>query len=757
MNHKRPLGLSNQKGYWTTRGRVVETGSHPGSVRGNALPIRADAQVGGGGSRGKAGRRSLVGHIQILQLLLGITVYLLAVAGVWWTANRLSEDYFHQQATQWLIKLDELGTPLYVSGGDTEFSSIRKQISELPELAFVRYYNATGDRILAEYNARPLQQSNLPHLSREQLDTLRDIKSPTHPYFLETPAFRPALVRASAPVWVRSIESDGLLEFNLEEQQDEMLELIGFVEVGLDFSQYQGQLLKNIALGSLIIALLLAASVFGGRHVLKRALRPLQDLQKPLARLANGDIDVSVENTGHKEIMAISNALNATISALRQRDESLRHLVDHDQLTGLVNRHCFARKVEEEVARVGREGGSSALLFVDLDQFKLVNDTLGHAAGDRLLIQVANKLKSCLQDDDIVCRFGGDEFTLLARRVDATRAADLAAAIVKFMREFHFVEARQVLNIGCSIGVAMIDSACFAPDELLAQADMACYDAKSRGRGCYSLFTRGTYDPAQMMAYMGWSQKIKQALANNGFVLHYQPIISLANGQTELFEVLLRLPDNGESLSPTVFLPVAERFGLMLEVDLWVIQNALRSLAKFRARRKTTKFCINLSGHIFEDPRLVDTVCASLEHNDLPPSSVVFEVTEQVAIRYFANANRNMRALMDVGCRFALDDFGSGFSSLTYMKRLPVDFIKIEGSFIKNVSRDSIDQAMVKSIVQIAQTTGKKTIAEYVQDAKSLDILRQLGADYAQGFYIGEPAQTPLLPKPSKLKRLRSG
>jgi diguanylate cyclase (GGDEF)-like protein len=707
--------------------------------------------------RGKA-QRSLVGHIQLLQLALGLLVCLLAVGVVWWTSIRVSEDYFRKQAVQWLGKFDELSTPLYVSADEATFSSIQKQVSEFREIAFLRYYDVDGVTILAEYNADPTAYKKIPRLSQGQLTALRSMRGTDKPYLLDQSAANGFLIRASAPLWVRSIRSDGLLGFNLDAQADEQRELLGFLEVGLDFRQYRGQLLRNIAIGSGVIAFLLLISIVIGGRMLKRALLPLQALEKPLARLAAGEVDVKVESAGHREISAISTALNTTISALKERDESLRRLADHDQLTGLLNRHCFAQVLEHEATHIGWNGGSSALLFIDLDQFKLVNDTLGHAAGDRLLLQVAERLKANVREPDVVCRFGGDEFTILARGVTVQGATNLAQSLIRALQDLHFVEGGQVFNICCTVGVTIIDSDRFTPDELLAQADMACYEAKSRGRNCFSVFAGGNGETDQMMLYIGWSQKIRNAIEHDDFVLHYQPIINMTSGQPELYEVLLRMPDEGKAVrSPGAFLPVAERFGMMLDVDHWVIRNATKALAGFRDAGRNVTFCINLSGHVFEDPRLVSCIKESLEANRLPPDSVVFEITEQVAIRYLDRANRRMREIMDIGCSFALDDFGAGFSSLTYIKRLPVDYIKIEGSFIENISRDSIDQSMVRSIVQIARTTGKQTIAEYVQDLKSLQMLRKLGADYAQGFYIGKPMGSLALPGPTRLSVVKPG
>lgn len=691
-------------------------------------------------------QRSLVGHIQLLQLALGIVICLLAIGGVWWTASQLSQDYFQRQAAQWLLKLDELGTPLYISRDRETVDNIRRQLSEFPEVAFVRYYGPDGKRILGEYDSNVGPYHEIPPLSPEQLTELRALRGADRSHVLDRSNFGGFLVRASAPIWVRSIPSDGLLDFSLDGKVIEEQQLVGFLEVGLDFRQYRRQLLKNIGIGIALMALLLLLSLWVGRKVLKRALRPFLDLQKPLARLAAGDVDVRVDSTGHTELRTISEAFNTTISALKERDQTLRRLADHDQLTGLVNRYRFTELLEREATDRAWNGGSSALLFVDLDQFKLVNDTLGHAAGDRLLALVAQRIQSSVRDEDIVCRFGGDEFTLLARGVGAEGAADIARSLIKMLQELHFVEGGQVFSICCCIGITIVDSDRLTPDELLAQADTACYGAKSRGRNCFSIYRDEDSTIDKTMPYIGWSQKIRHAIEHDDFVLHYQPIIDMASGRPDLFEVLLRLPDGKNIRSPHTFLPVAERFGLMLEVDRWVIRNAMKALAKFRGGDADIVFCINLSGYAFEDPQLVHYVKEGLERNALAPSTVVFEITEQVAIRYLDSANRRMRELTDLGCRFALDDFGAGFSSLTYIKRLPVEYIKIEGSFIENLSTDSIDQAMVRSIVQIARTTGKRTIAEYVQDAKSLRMLKRLGADYAQGFYVGKPAPTLVLP-----------
>ncbi len=700
--------------------------------------------------------QSLVRHIQLVQLALGLLVYLLAVGGVWWISDRVSQDYFEKQASAWLDKLEELGTPLYISSGASASLGIERHIGEFPEIMFVRYYGARGHNILAEYNINPLATQKIPQLGEQQLETLSAMRGPGKQRLLERTTASRFLIRASAPVWTSAIQSDGLFGFTPDAESKERKALIGFVEVGLDFRQYRGQLIKNIALGSLVITFLLWLSLWTVGKILKRALLPLQELQKPLARLAAGDTDVKVHSRGHTEIIAISSALKTTINALKERDETLRRLADHDQLTGLLNRHRFAQELEREAIKIGWEKGHSALLFLDMDQFKLVNDTVGHAAGDRLLVQVASKLKASLRKGDTLCRFGGDEFAVLARGVDRESVIPIAESLIQILKDMHFVEKGQVFNICCSIGITIIDSDSFTADELIAQADMACYEAKSRGRNCFSLFAGGNGDTEQMMAYIGFSQRLKDAISNDNFILYYQPIINVGNGETELFEVLLRMWEDGDAIKlPDRFLPVAERFGLMLDIDRWVIRNAAKALAKFRDGGVDVKFCVNLSAHAFEDSHFVTYVADNLKANSLPADCFVFEITEQTAIRYLDDANERMRELIHMGCRFALDDFGAGFSSLSYIKRLPVDYIKIEGSFIENLSKDPIDQAMVKSIIEIARTTGKQTIAEYVQDEKSLHMLRKFGVDYVQGFYVGRPAQTLVLPGSQKLAGLR--
>ncbi len=242
------------------------------------------------------------------------------------------------------------------------------------------------------------------------------------------------------------------------------------------------------------------------------------------------------------------------------------------------------------------------------------------------------------------------------------------------------------------------------------------------------------------MADVGWSQRIRDAIDNDEFILYYQPIVGEADDGVEFYEVLLRMPDqDGELVGPGAFFPAAERFGMMVEIDYWVIENSLRVLADYISRGRNIRFSINLSGHVFEDQALASRIVEGLDENRLNGKSVVFEVTEQAAVRYMDRASSLIQSLRNVGCQFALDDFGTGFSSYSYIKNLPIDFIKISGSFIEDIRKDKVDQVMVRSIVQVAKALGKKTVAENIEDKTTLKMLKKLGIDFFQGRYFGEP------------------
>ena len=688
------------------------------------------------GSRKSA--RSLVGDILILQFASALLVGLLAVWGLWWTSSWVIENNLNKWAEQWISELDDLGMPLYVEGNDDKFVRIESYVSSFPEISFVRYYSQSGEVIFAD-DTREVS-SDIPALDESEL-TLLAAQSAEDPYIVESSGGDTSTARITKPIWKESMTSGGLLDYDPTAEQLVESELLGFVELGLDFGDYQTQLTRNIITGSLASVAVLLLLALAGWFLFRRALRPLNELQEPLAKLAKGRTNFSVRPSGHREIVAIANALNTTVTALHERDRKLHRLANHDVLTGLVNRHRFSEVLIEELEVYAVKRRQSALLLIDLDQFKYINDTLGHAAGDRLLVQAAKRLESAVRKNDIVSRFGGDEFTILLTDVTRKEVEPICKALVQDMRDHRFVEDGHSFSIPCSIGVTMVTSDRFSPAELLAQADMACHDAKARGRNRYDFYETSSQDKAQMATDMGWSQRIQQSLEDDALVLHYQPIVDVRSGEPTHYEVLLRMPDgNGDLVLPDAFMPAANRFGLMLEIDQWVIRTALSRLAGYRDRYGDVCFTLNVSGNIFEDMTLVEYIREHLTANELPPEALILEITEQVAVRNMISASEQMSELIDLGCKFAIDDFGAGYSSFSYLKSLPVDYIKIDGAFIRNVSSDEVDQTIVKSICEVAKSVGKRTVAEYVQDAVTLDLLGDLGVDYAQGFYIGKPS-----------------
>lgn len=684
--------------------------------------------------------RSIVDRILGLILVWGFIIYVLAIAGIWLGSTRVIEDNFRYQAIEWVHKLDELGTPLYAANNADLFRSIRDHVSRFPELSYLRYYEADKNTVIGEYRSGSAGTYQIPKLDQAQLEWLKFNVDSAEPLFLHTADNSFSLVQAAAPIVIRSIPQGDLLDFDIEADQSESYKIIGYVEVGLDFSLYRRHLFKNLSIGSLIFAGLFVVTAFFSRILIKKALSPLVDLRTPLARLADGDTDVYVEGRGDEEVIAIANALNTTISALKSRDQKLRKLANYDSLTGLLNKHNFNILLKQEFERVNREHETSALLFIDLDQFKYINDTLGHAAGDRLLTQIADMLKHRMREDDVIARFGGDEFTVIARSVSETDAESIADSLVQSMQEFVFVEGNQSLNIYCSIGVVMINSKEFSVEEIFSQADIACFQAKSKGRNRYHMFDAREREEIRKVVDMGWSKKIKEAIQYDSFELHYQPIVSLKNEDHEYYEVLLRLNQHGdELLYPNAFLPAADRLGVAVDVDYWVIRNAFKKMAELEKQQRHVRFAINLSGRVFEAPDLVDRILGFADDYAIDPAGIVFEITEQTAVRQIEHAKQRIIELNKLGYRFALDDFGVGFSSFNYLKHLPVDYLKLDGGFIENMANDPVDQAMVQSMIQIAGTLGKKTVAEYVLDAVSLNLLQRFGIDYVQGFYLGKP------------------
>ncbi|MGH8222339.1 MAG: putative bifunctional diguanylate cyclase/phosphodiesterase, partial [Woeseiaceae bacterium] len=524
---------------------------------------------------------------------------------------------------------------------------------------------------------------------------------------------------------------------------------------------FHSRLLTNIKIAISALLVVLVISGFIGRQTLRKALSSISDLQQPISELAKGNLDVQFKPAEHREISEIVEALESTATALGERDARLLQLANHDVLTGLFNRRRLVEELKKEVDNVSVNDKTSALMFVDLDQFKYVNDTCGHPAGDRMLRKVADQLIRTVGDNGLVARFGGDEFAVLVRGTSKVRVRKLAASILEDMRRLAHIENENVFHVHCSVGITMIGSSRFEHDELIAQADIACREAKASGRNRMQFFSMSELEAEKMVADVGWMTKLREAIDSNSFILRYQPIVNIATGETTHHEVLLRMRmDDGKLAGPEAFLPAAVRFGLMAEIDSWVIENAIAALAEYRAECPDLCFSVNLSANAFESENLAGFVRSQLAKHDVPAKSIVFEITESLAVRHLNHVEQQVAALRRTGCGLALDDFGTGYSSFSHLQRLSVDYIKIDGCFIRELEKNPVDQKMVRLIGEIGREAGMKTVAEYVQSAATFEILGKLGIDLAQGYYIGRPTATPsrrTLPVPINGRARRIG
>jgi diguanylate cyclase (GGDEF)-like protein len=422
--------------------------------------------------------------------------------------------------------------------------------------------------------------------------------------------------------------------------------------------------------------------------------------------------------------------------------QQMAHQATHDALTGLINRSEFEFRLQRVLTTSRTEEVEHALCYLDLDQFKVINDTCGHVAGDELLRQLGGILRERIRKRDSLARLGGDEFGILMEHCSLDEAQRVATAVRRAIEDFRFLWENKNFNVGVSIGLVPVTEHSKSITDVLSAADAACYAAKDSGRNRVHVHREDDAELARRHGEMQWVSRIHRALEEERFQLEFQPIVPIStpiNGR-EHYELLIRMQDDDRMVPPGAFLPAAERYHLATKVDRWVIYNACNWLAQHPEHLDRLHLCgINLSGHSLGDEEFLMFVAREMEQAKIPPSKICFEITETAAIANLSSATRFIKALKLQGCRFALDDFGSGFSSFAYLKNLPVDFLKIDGVFVKDIVEDPIDFAMVKSINEIGQVMGKQTIAEFVENADILEKLREIGVDYAQGYGMGRP------------------
>ncbi|MBB5016892.1 diguanylate cyclase (GGDEF)-like protein [Chitinivorax tropicus] len=482
--------------------------------------------------------------------------------------------------------------------------------------------------------------------------------------------------------------------------------------------------------------------------------QPVRALSRAVKHFGAGKLDERVQCTSPGELGVLEHGFNRMAEAIESAQEhlqerirhatsQLRHQASHDTLTGLINRAEFERRVALAITNAQMHHATHAIGYLDLDQFKIVNDTCGHAAGDALLRQLSMLLEQQVPKGAILARLGGDEFGLLMEHTPIEAASQLAGNLLDTINRFRFTWEGKSFGVGASIGLAAINAETANLHQVLAHADAACFSAKDSGRNRIQIHQASDTEIQRRQGEMHWVGRINHALEQGQLQLFHQPIMDILHqAPIDHIEVLLRIMDShGTLITPMAFIPAAERYNLMPTLDRWVISHVFEQLGTWQQQGHAmpTTCSINLSGMSLGDPELFDFILTHLEQHALPAERICFEITETAAIVNLPQAVDLMQRLRKLGCRFSLDDFGSGVSSMGYLKQLPVDYVKIDGVFVRDIAHDPISRAMVASINEISHLMGLKTIAEYVDTVEVLDILQALRVDFAQGYWIAAP------------------
>ena len=559
----------------------------------------------------------------------------------------------------------------------------------------------------------------------------------------------------SAPVIRSMVEIDDYQSFS-DDDTSQVNKLAGHVFVVLATADL-ANLKENMIGQNLLIGLLgLVISGIIGWRMGRGIARSIHAMADAVGEVAEGHLDTRVQEASSGELGALERGFNEMSARLQLAHGTMQERIDeatqqlsyqarHDVLTGLINRREIETRLERALANARELGSQHVFCYMDLDQFKIVNDTCGHHAGDTLLRQLSLILRQRVREGDTLARLGGDEFGLLLENCSLADARQMAQELLDIVGEFRFVHEDKIFGVGVSIGMVAITAQTASVENLLSASDSACFAAKDNGRNRIHIFEPEDDDLARRHGEMQWIARITQALEENRFCLYCQPILPLGSNTDEsrYFEILLRkLGPEGKIIPPMAFIPAAERFHMMPAIDRWVIRNALaiyREMLNKRGNEVQCVFSINLSGVSLGDPELLGYIMDQMILHGVPPTGICFEITETAAIVNLAHTIELIKTLKGIGCGFLLDDFGSGMSSFAYLKNLQVDFIKIDGAFVRDIATNPIDLAMVQSIHGIAKAMQIKTIAEFVESAQAVEILQTMGVHYGQGFHLGKP------------------
>jgi diguanylate cyclase (GGDEF)-like protein/PAS domain S-box-containing protein len=486
-------------------------------------------------------------------------------------------------------------------------------------------------------------------------------------------------------------------------------------------------------------------------------------IDTPTLLISKNGKEYAIENSAapicdHSNNIVGSVLVFKNVTHIRNMARKMEHQATHDSLTGLINRHEFEHQLKNAIHSARDEGHQHALCYLDLDQFKIVNDTCGHIAGDQLLRELAKLMPTCIRTSDCLARLGGDEFGVLMFDCPLDQAKKVADALRTTVKEFHFTWDKKAFDIGVSIGLVPITKDSGSLQDILRSADSSCYIAKDKGRNRVHVYLPDDYELVKRRGEMQWLTRIQKAIDENHFVLALQSIQALkpVKGLPHK-EILLRmLTEDGSIVSPASFIPAAERYDIMATLDRWVIRTAFWMInEEHTSKQPSFVYNINLSGQTLCEPGILDFIHAEIKNFNITASNICFEITETAVIANLSHAIEFITAMKKSGCLFALDDFGSGLSSFNYLKKLPVDYLKIDGEFIKDILTDPVDRAIVSAINNIGHEMGLQTVAEYAENNDIIEILRELGVDHVQGYAIDKPVLWYSDNKQSRLKNAK--